>query len=488
MLIASLCAAAPAPAATITGSVSSVTVTSGAESEDMYVSEDGVDTLIFGRNSSAAPALVAAGTCTQTIPAAEVQCPRADIVANLGAGDDKVGFGGVGVTKVEAHGGEGNDYLGGGPSNDKLYGEAGTDYIEDTQGGADTMDGGEGNDGFNRIDGADDITGGNGVDTLEFYGAPAGVFVSLNNVADDGPDGKRTANVHADVEGVQGGPLDDHLIGNSSSNELHGNGGNDEVVGGGGAFDTLRGDDGNDTLDSVNEFQDDVGCGAGTDTIRIDPRDKVDDCENVTVVGPDNDSDGSKPPLDCDDNDAAVHPGGNDIPGNGKDEDCSGADAPLIDIDQDGATSDKDCNDADRTIRPGAPDKPGDGIDQDCDGADDPYPVVVGTVSLFFARNSNGATITLLRVTGAQAKSKVTLKCNGRGCPFKSKTLKLSKGKVTGTKFFRGRRLRPGAVLELRLSAPDTIARVRRLTVSRGGKVKLLSLCQKPKESKATTC
>lgn len=475
--------AGPAAAATIAGG-STITVTSGPESEDFYAYEDTND-IVFERNSTAAPALSATGTCSGT--AGQVTCPRANIVANLGSGDDQAGFGGVGLTTVEVHAGPGNDSIEGSPGADQIFGDEDTDYINGRE-GADSVNGGAGNDSFARLIGADSVFGGDGGDTIEFFGAPAAVFVSLDDVANDGPESARTANVHADVEAVQGSEFDDHLVGNIKENELHGNKGNDEVIGGGGAFDTLRGDDGNDTLDSVNDFEDDLGCGAGIDAIRIDPRDKVDDCENVTVVGPDNDGDGSKPPIDCDDNNAAVKPGGNDIPGNGLDEDCSGADAPLLDADQDGVTDEKDCDDGNKAIRPGAVDKPGNGIDEDCDGADDPYPVVVGTVAVLFSSSRAGMRITLLRITGAQAGARVQVRCRGRGCPFARRSLRLRRGRVVGTRLFRGRRLRPGAVFELRLTATDTIGKVRRLTVRRGGRFRQQSLCLKPGKRSPSAC
>jgi cysteine-rich repeat protein len=86
---------------------------------------------------------------------------------------------------------------------------------------------------------------------------------------------------------------------------------------------------------------------------------------------------------DCDDNDAAVHPGNNEIQCNGKDDDCceSGSIACFIptpddsdptDNDGDGYTlgCGQDCDDNDATIHPGAQETCGDNIDQDCNGSD----------------------------------------------------------------------------------------------------------------------
>jgi hypothetical protein len=94
---------------------------------------------------------------------------------------------------------------------------------------------------------------------------------------------------------------------------------------------------------------------------------------------------------DCDDGNAAIHPGASEIPNDGIDQDCSGADllTCFVDADHDGfgttttappvggscvATGlspfNTDCNDAVATIYPGAAEITGDGIDQDCNGKD----------------------------------------------------------------------------------------------------------------------
>lgn len=90
---------------------------------------------------------------------------------------------------------------------------------------------------------------------------------------------------------------------------------------------------------------------------------------------------------DCDDDDAAIRPGGVELPGNSVDEDCSGSvtcwydgdgdgsgtSNTFPDVDIDGActspgegSDDQDCDDDDPAIGPSSPELPCDGIDNDC--------------------------------------------------------------------------------------------------------------------------
>ena len=77
---------------------------------------------------------------------------------------------------------------------------------------------------------------------------------------------------------------------------------------------------------------------------------------------------------DCNDNNAAIHPGAVEVCGDGIDQDCNGSDLICpedIDNDGDGFTeNDGDCNDNDANIYPGAIEICGDEIDQNCDGSD----------------------------------------------------------------------------------------------------------------------
>jgi hypothetical protein len=77
--------------------------------------------------------------------------------------------------------------------------------------------------------------------------------------------------------------------------------------------------------------------------------------------------------TDCDDEDADVNPGAEEIPGDGIDNDCEDGDFSFDDVDDDGdgfTENQGDCDDTDATIYPGAPEIPGDGKDNDCYGGD----------------------------------------------------------------------------------------------------------------------
>jgi hypothetical protein len=93
-----------------------------------------------------------------------------------------------------------------------------------------------------------------------------------------------------------------------------------------------------------------------------------------TLPNADNDGDGYSVPDDCNDDDPLIHPGADEICGDGVDQNCDPTDEICpddeTDNDNDGFAAYLDCNDNDASVYPGAEEIPGDGKDNDCVGGD----------------------------------------------------------------------------------------------------------------------
>ncbi|MBN2494321.1 MAG: hypothetical protein JXR96_07020 [Deltaproteobacteria bacterium] len=124
---------------------------------------------------------------------------------------------------------------------------------------------------------------------------------------------------------------------------------------------------GQDVVASYRSFIDCVPAPQGEECNGLD-----DDCDGLTDEDFDRDDDGwSQCGGDCDDSDAEVRPGAEELC-DGIDNDCDGDTDEGFDADGDGfRTCDEDCDDEDETIFPGAPELC-DGKDNDCDGEIDP--------------------------------------------------------------------------------------------------------------------
>lgn len=189
------------------------------------------------------------------------------------------------------NGEDGADTLQGNFGRDTLLGGAGADVL-DGSGDADVLDGGDGNDVMRGGSGADTLFGGAGVDVIDGGASVDGSlerdFLSYRNAASSlafsfGP-GPRTGAAAGEandtilnIEGVEGGPFADTLIGAGGAFLLRG----------GPGADVLRGDGGNDQAD-YGEFAGvatragilaDLGAGYG-----VDQAGGVDALEGLTGV------------------------------------------------------------------------------------------------------------------------------------------------------------------------------------------------------------
>jgi hypothetical protein len=78
--------------------------------------------------------------------------------------------------------------------------------------------------------------------------------------------------------------------------------------------------------------------------------------------------------------------------------------------------------------------------------------------------------------------------CRGTGCPWKTRSVRVSKGAANLVPAFRSANLRPGVVIVLFATAGERLGKVARVTVSGPGRTRLELLCVRPGSSKPRSC
>jgi Ca2+-binding RTX toxin-like protein len=367
-----------------------------------------------------------------------------------------------------------------GPGDDTVLGTAADEIFTLGEGadainagpGSDTIVAGPGDDLLRGGHGTDFIDGGPGRDTATYDERTVSepVSVTLATPGDEGAPGEN--DTLAGIEDVVGGASSDVLGGNDEPNALVGGGGLNTLVGAGGD-DMLVGGD----------FRDVISGGPGSD---------------VLLGGGDDDSidafDGEADIVDCGasvDDDAQVD----------ATDQVSGCvfslrgDVPVpVDADGDGTVAGFDCDDANPAVGLTATDIPGDGIDQNCDGFDEPLGLVASGLQLKFAPpTKRGTRITKLVLTGLDGASTLVVTCRsplkGR-CPFTRATRRPARAgaQISLTALLKRRVLAVGTTIEVRITAPGVIGRVRRFTVRPSAALRAADLCVLPGSSVARKC
>jgi Ca2+-binding RTX toxin-like protein len=216
---------------------------------DNFNGDDGVDTVSY-LGATAGVAVSLDGVRNDGRPG-EADDVRADVENVTGGGGGDTLLGSAGDNGLR--GGGGDDSLTGNEGTDTLSGEGADDSLREgvNQVATDAFD-------------ADTFQGGDGVDTVSYAAAQAGVLVDLDDVADDGRSSERD-NVRSNVEWIIGGGNTDRLVGDRDGNVIFGGPGGDQIFGNEGP-DLLRGDAGVDRLDGGTETDDcDVGPDGGSE-------------------------------------------------------------------------------------------------------------------------------------------------------------------------------------------------------------------------------
>ena len=174
---------------------------------------------------------------------------------------------------------------------------------------------------------------------------------------------------------------------------------------------------------------------------------------------------------------------------------CEGSPPPARrDSDGDTFVDEQDCAPLNARIFPGAIEVAGNQIDENCDGFRADFPVLNVLVSIFANFDpKRGALIKSLLVRAIAPGARVTISCRpprGKRCPFTRpirRTFPRGRARVDFKSSFKRRRLPMGTALEIRVTKPDAIGRVRIDTIRATG-FRSRTRCVRPGAAKTIRC
>jgi hypothetical protein len=115
---------------------------------------------------------------------------------------------------------------------------------------------------------------------------------------------------------------------------------------------------------------------------------------------------------------------------------------------------------------------------------------VESTVSTMFGRDGENVGIALMDIRNVPAGATIVLTCTGRGCPFESKTIESERALAALQlgKYFGETKLKPGTVIEIRISRASSIGKVFRYQTQATGNPRITTKCLPPGAKTPVAC
>lgn len=161
---------------------------------------------------------------------------------------------------------------------------------------------------------------------------------------------------------------------------------------------------------------------------------------------------------------------------------------PPIDRDGDGVSPPTDCLDTNSAVHPGAPEVAGNGLDDDCVGGDAPGTVAAVVTLRWTGVRSGGVRLQRLEVRDAPPSAHIVVRCRGKRCAFKPRRTRAKSNGSARLLPLVPRRQRPGTTIDVTITAPNMIGKVRRYEVRRRDMTDGRTLCLPPGATTPKKC